>query len=281
MAGYELIDDYLESLRPRIGWHRKRRDVNCELRDHLYSTAEALEQQAVGHREAQRQALDRFGDSGAVAAAFASTGSRGLALPTRDTRTAGRAAVFGAGAWLTVAAGMSGATVLEETSGQWEGAPQALFVIATIALIASGATTVHALFGLDRRHGGLGLMGQVGIGLSSLGAVAGLVSWFIFGWGALLGAGMLLIAMAMLARDLAPRLPTLLFGSSWWIGGAVYLLLWRLEVGHQDEWGDYPVATAIAITTGALLAAAGLLGLGLWLTSEEPQPIPSHASSQS
>ena len=74
MAGYHLIDDYLAGLRSRISWHRRRDDVESELRDHLYSAVEALERDGVDVEAAQHRVLARFGEPGLVATAFASTG---------------------------------------------------------------------------------------------------------------------------------------------------------------------------------------------------------------
>lgn len=272
MAGYELIDAYLESLGSHMVWHRDRHEVDVELRDHLYSAVEAAERSRAGSGDAQRQVLDRFGDPAVVALAFASTGSRGVALPTESTTRTGSVALVAAGLWVAVAAGMAASYGLDRATGNWEGVPQILFIASTAALLAAAVLTVITVVGLQHRHGGLGVIGRLGVGVAGLGAATSLVSWFVYGWASLLGAGTLLIAVAMLRRGIAPRLPTLLFGGAWLIANTVGVVLLSLQVGPRDEWGDYPLVKAVTIAIGATVVAAGLAGLGRWLTSEQPQP---------
>jgi hypothetical protein len=43
-----------------------------------------------------------------------------------------------------------------------------------------------------------------------------------------------------------------------------------MAVGNRDQWGDYPLAVVFVIPIGVVIMAAGLAGMGRWLSSEEP-----------
>ena len=170
---------------------------------------------------------------------------------------------------------MGTSAAIEDVSGQWEGRAQLVFIFGTGALIGAAVLTVVVLSALHERHGGLGLVGYAGIGLAALGTAACFVSWFVFGWAGLIGAGILLISAAMWHRGLAPRWPTMVFGGSWAVAWLTGVGLRFFEVGPRDEWGDYPVAFAAMIGTGAVLVAVGLVGIGRWLATEELEPVPA------
>lgn len=271
MASYNLINDYLATLRSHLRWRGEGDDVDSELRDHLYTSAEALESEGVDRRSAQRQVLEQFGEPAVVSAAFAASGTKGLAVPTHFTQTAGKLALIAAAAWCAVAIGWTVSYVIEDRTGRWEGtAAQPAFMIAAAALLSGGALTVAVLVALHQRHGGLGILGWAGIGIGGLGAAAGFIGWFVWGWGLLIGLGTLLIAAAVLQRDIAPRVPTILMAAAWPLAGAVAGVLRFAEAGRQDQWGDYPLAITAGLAVGCIVFAAGLTGLGRWLRAEEP-----------
>ncbi len=271
MASYNLIDDYLATLCSQLRWRGESDDVDSELRDHLYTSAEALESEGLDNRTAQLRVLEQFGEPLLVSAAFAASGTSGLAVPTRFTRTAGKLALIAAAAWCAVAIGWTLSYVIEERTGRWEGsAAQTFWMMAAGALLGAGALTVAVLVALHQRHGGLGILGWAGIGIGGLGAASGLVGWFVWGWGLLIGLGTLLIAAAVVQRDIAPRVPTILMAAAWPMAGTVAGLLRFAEAGSRDQWGDYPLAITVGLTVGCVIFASGLTGLGRWLAAEDP-----------
>ena len=94
MADYALIDDYLKGLRALVLWRRDVDDLVDELEDHLCSAVEQSEARGTATELAQQNTLERFGDAGELAAAFASAPKGGLAVPTQFTKDAGGAALL-------------------------------------------------------------------------------------------------------------------------------------------------------------------------------------------
>jgi hypothetical protein len=58
------------------------------------------------------------------------------------------------------------------------------------------------------------------------------------------------------------------------IGAAAWAALRASRVGGPDQHGDYLVANAAGLTIGSLILAYGLIGIGRWLSSEEPVELP-------
>jgi len=273
MAEYALIDGYLETLRTSVRWRRDVDDIVAEMEDHLYSAVERFEAIGTDRRLAQRQTLDRFGDPGLVANALASTSEGGIAVPTTFTKTAGLAGMWSGVLMIGLPIAWTLGLISEERSGSWDRVESTMFAVGTAALLAAAALIVVLMVGLNKRHGGLGTAGIVGLGLAALGVVLAFIAWFIFGWGVLLGSGMLIYAIAMLRRDIAPRADTVAFGSGMLIGLIVFFVLTALEVGWRDSYGDYPLAFLVGVWSMSLVSAVGLIGLGRWLRSEEPADI--------
>ena len=270
MGNHRLIDSYLVSLRTRMAWRNDSPDIDDEMRDHLYCAAEELEASGMEADAAQHEVLSRFGEPSAVAASFASSGSKGLALPSDFTHAAGGVAIAAAGLWIMSVSAWFVSVLVERDAGVWEGQAQAFWMLGAALLLGAAALTVIVVAALHERHGGLGAIGYLGLALVGVGTLASFIGWFVFGWGALIGFGSLIVAGAMLRRGIAPRLPTLAFGSGWLLAGGVNAVLWRFEVGWRDSFGDYPLVTAISLTVGAAFFAIGLVGLGHWLRHEEP-----------
>lgn len=269
MAGDELIDDYLASLRRKLAWTPDVDDVIAEAEDHLRCAMERLVDDGVSPDDARREVLGRFGHPTTVAAAHAATSRGGVAMPTKFTKIAGVAALVSAALWA-----MTGlAWLMSEFAAPSDRADTALALLAFATLIGGAATTALLVVGLYLRHGGLGPLGIIGMGLIGLGVVATLLFWFVMGWGVLLALGMLLVAVAVRARGLAPTGATLAFGAAWLVGVTTWSVLRVMEVGTRDEWGDYPVVSPIAIAIGVTILVPGLIGLGRWLSGETPQDL--------
>ena len=64
------------------------------------------------------------------------------------------------------------------------------------------------------------------------------------------------------------------FGGAWPLALVTWSGLRAAEVGTADEWGDYWAASWAFLMVGSAVFAAGLLGLGRWLRSEEPADRP-------
>lgn len=278
MAEYALIDGYLESLRASVHWRRDVDDLVAEVEDHLYSAVERFVARGTDLHLAQRRTLERFGDPDLLAAAFASTPRGGIAVPTKFTKTAGLLGMVSAALLLMLPISWSITDYTESRSGSWGTAELILVELALAAFLLGLVCLLVLMVGLSKRHGGLGLAGLVGMGLAGLGAAAALMPWFIVGWGVLLGVGMLVYALTMLRRGIAPRLATIAFGSGMLVGVGVFLVLDALEFGGRDSFGDNPAAGLTAIWVMCLVTSAGVFGMSRWLHSEQPADIeqPDH-----
>ena len=266
MADHPLIEDYLARLAGEVAARADADDVVAEARDHLY--AAVGDRVAAGDRErdATRFALDRFGDPALVARSLRRP--RHPAVPTTTSRSAGTAALLGAAAWIALAMLWWLTHLLDE--GSWGTGAQVTFMFATTVLMASVVLTALALHGLQQRHGGKGLLGVMTLVACGLALVASFVSWFLPGWASLLALAPATGALPLLRPGLAPRGALVALGLGWGLGLGVFALFELQGVGSVDEWGNHPVASIVGIGVGAVITAAGLFGVGRWLTGEEP-----------
>ena len=287
MARYQLIDDYLDDVAYRLRWRPDCAALIDELGDHLYSSVEfrlvgehdravdrpgtdAADSTGISVDNAQRQTLAHFGSPGDIAMDFATSGTHGLAVPTSFTVSSGQLAPFVALGWVGSAALFAASNITDHIRGSWEGPSQWMFMLATVMMLLAALLTVVLVVALIRRHGGLGLVGHLGVALAALGTAATFISWFVAGWAGLIGVGAMVIGGAMLRRGLTPRLPTILLGVSWPAAAVTWLALRLLEVGNPDSWNNYQVPVATAICVGAAGYATALFGLGRWLAGEDP-----------
>ena len=275
MADYALIDGYLETLRASLRWRRDLDDVIAEMEDHLISATERFEARGADQMTAQQRTLDEFGDPRVLAIAFASTPTGGLAVPTAFTKSAGKFGVASAVAWsigliaIAISAGFPDATSVDPEQFVLN-AQSAFWVVGSMSLLVAGGLMIVTMLGLYRRTASLGVLGIAGFAITSLGVAALLVAWAFGFWMTLIGLGVMLFALALLRRDLAPRLWTVMWGSGMALGAITWQVLrWR-EVGDPDRWGDYPLVTAIALPVGVVVMAIGLAGIGRWLGGEQP-----------
>lgn len=269
MAGYDLIDTYLDGLRGRLRWRSDADEVIDELRDHLYSAMDEAAARSTDGTVDQQRLLARFGEQHEVATALATTPRGGVAVPTASTKSVGRIAIVAAGLWLVFPLSW---LILAAADGQgdFELVTQIIFMAGTLGLIAAGGMTVAIMVGLRERLGGLGLLATVGMAFMGLGAAASVFSWFIPGWATPMAIGGALFATAMKAVGIAPRWPTIAIGSAWILGVSTWAVLRYREFGGVDEWGDYPAASLLGLITGSVIFAAGLGSLGRWMHDEEP-----------
>lgn len=269
MADYALIDDYLKRVRALVLWRRDVDDLVAELEDHLYSAVEQSEAHGTGTELAQQNTLERFGDAGELATAFASTPRGGLAIPTRFTKDAGGAALMSVAALLLALGGFGLSSLFPDRAAGTDpdqfvlNGQTVAWIVATLALLGAGSLMIVAMVGLYRRHGGLGALGMLGLGVTALGVATTIFSWAFGVWFTLIAIGAVLFAVAILRRDIAPRLWTMVFGAGLAIGAVVWHAIRWLEVGSAT-------ANIFGVTIGALLMLAGFIGLGLWLRSEHP-----------
>ncbi len=268
MAQPILIERYLDELRKELRWSRSADAIIDEVADHLLEAVAQAISQGTDSDRAQQRILAEFGDPALVGAAFISADSRGIAMPSQSTRTAGTVARIAAALWV-VAGLLFGAVDIWNGGGDW----RFFYSTGAAALLAGSVLTGLALLGLRRRHGGLGTPAVVGLVLFALGVVATLGAWFIPGWMGLQGAGLLLIGVAVYRDGIAPRSATILLAVGHLAGLATFVVARLAEVGWRDSWGDYPVAAILGVGVGSLLVALGLFGLGTWLVGEEPADV--------
>jgi hypothetical protein len=57
-------------------------------------------------------------------------------------------------------------------------------------------------------------------------------------------------------------------------GGVTWAVLRFGEAGSPDEHGEYLVANLAGFTIGSIILASGLIGMGRWLSNEEPVELP-------
>lgn len=103
MAGNIMIADYLHLLRLRLKRSGDREDQIAEVEDHLRTSADLLVEQGGSREEAERRSVERFGDARLIGVAFNSSGTGGIAAPSRATRVAGNAALFAGSAFAVCA----------------------------------------------------------------------------------------------------------------------------------------------------------------------------------
>lgn len=282
MADYGLIDVYLDELAAAMRWHHDADDIVAETEDHLYCAVERRIGEGADSEAAQRDVLEDFGDPTVVARSFATTRSGRLALPTRTTRDAGVLAYASAASWIAFPAVWHlGGWLYDRlddgtTAADKVGSNTQLVVIAVMGftLLGAAGTLLATMLCLHARHGGFGIPGMVGIAVTALGAAASLFGWFFIGWGSLLIAGTMLVAVDLWRRGIAPRRVVLATGTGLAIGGVAWAVLRASQVGGPDQHGDYLVANAAGLTIGSVILAYGLIGIGRWLSSEEPVELP-------
>lgn len=247
MAESGLIAAYLTELRYSVARLADADDIAVEAEDHLLASVDAAVATGASRVEAEAQALARFGSAPLVARVFNEEAKRGGAVSTRITRQAGLAAML---VPVLVVIGQSGNLAIDR--GPLHG-------VAVALLVAAFAAFAFAVWGMRRRHGGLGRWGRAAFRLF-------IASPFIaapFTWAA--GAAFLavqlvvvtLLGIGMIQARILPGLAVGLFT----FAPAATLLTAVAISSTVDGDGDPYVFTA-----GAMVMAAGLawVGLAMW-----------------
>jgi len=149
VAQSRVIEAYLTELRYSVAKLADADDIVDEAADHLYTAVQRLTEEGIPMADAEAQVLGRFGSAALVARVFAEEAKRGAAVSTSLTRRAGVAAMASVG---LVAVGQAGNDLTSR--GVIHGA-FLVFMAAGFAAFATG------LWGIRRRHGGLGAVGRV------------------------------------------------------------------------------------------------------------------------
>jgi hypothetical protein len=202
---------------------------------------------------------------------YASSNSGGIAVPTTTTIRAGTLALWAAAFWLAASA-VHWFDTVNDLGGDkdWH----VWYLSWAVLVVAAGVLGLFVIAALGRRHGGFGAAGLVGLVIASLGVLLSIaVTWADMAWMALIGVGYLITGMRMWSRGLAPKASTVMFATGILIGVAAFIIAGTLEVGWINSYGDYPAAFIIGQVVGQGITALGLIGIGLWLRSEEPAGI--------
>ena len=179
MAESGLIAAYLTELRYSVARLADVDDIVVEVENHLHASVDAAVARGASHVEAEAQALARFGSAPLVARVFNEEAGRGGAVSTHITRQAGFAAML---VPLLVVIGQSGNLAIDGG---------ALHGVAVVLLGAAFAAFAFAVWGMRKRHGGLGRWGRAAFWLF-------IASPFIaapFSWGA--GAAFLAVQLVV------------------------------------------------------------------------------------
>ena len=261
-ASPRTIDGYLRDLRPRLRSVSDADDLVAEVEDHLRAAAAHLVEE--GHFDpsaAESQAIADYGSPASVATGFRRGARQGGAIPTRFTRLSGLAAMA------TPLMLLFGSLF---NQGPAKGPVHGLGVFLQTA---SYVTLMVAIIGLIRRHGGLGRMRWVIVGL----LVAAPVLPFVLSWvGLVLGIVALATALVILSVGLyraaiLPR-PAILLLFSAPAGFLLAALVITLAGRDTGQAGRY----AAVIAAGIALAALAWFGWALW---REPSLEPGEPAS--
>lgn len=268
MAQYAMIDGYLDTMRTEIPWLRDLDDVVSEMEDHLYSTVEGMLATGLEPDTAQRETLERFGEPKILAGLYASSNSGGIAVPTKTTKQAGTLALVAAAFWLAAAA-LYWIDTVNDLGGDSETHISYLLWAGLVGV--AGVLGLFVMVALGKRHGGFGAAGLIGLAIASLGVLLSILfTWGTPGWMSLLGVGYLITGIKMWSPGLAPKGSTVLFAAGMPIGVIALVVANVLEFGWVDRHGDHPAAFITGLVVGLTLTAIGLIGIGLWLRSEDP-----------
>lgn len=262
-----MIDRYLAELRRTLARHRDIGDLLDEVADHLHSSVERGRAAGLDPEAAERQALDAFGEPDVVARVYAAERRGGLAVPTRFTRTAGTLLVTAGAAWTLSFVLLLAVAVLNRTNPL--GVPSTLYLLSGGALAIGAAAMLVGLAGVYARHrrrGPLVLAAAVllGVGLLACGFPMALIVWVPS-----VGVGAALLAVWLRRHDMAPRRAALQVG----VGGAaatVVMLTPGVGVTADAAW-------LVALVAALTVYVVGIVGLGRWLRSEQPQDDPEQA----
>lgn len=249
MAESGVIPAYLTELRYSVAKLDDADDIVDEVADHLHSSVDRFVAGGMPVADAERRALAQFGSPALVAKVFAEEAKRGAAVSTTLTRRAGVAAVASVA---LLAVGEAANEII---------ARGALHGVAVAAILAGFVAFAVGLWGLRRRHGGLGGIGRLAFWWFVVSPVLALPAGY--GAGAALAAEWLLImsllGVGMVRARVLPVPAVALFAVSPVAGVAVVV---GLSTFSGIDLGNWSYAFAAP-------AGVGFAWLG-WAMSREP-----------
>lgn len=277
MAEHALIDGYVGELRRVLRRHRDAADLADEVADHLLSNVRAWQDRGVDPDDAQRRSLAAFGDPELIARTYAVERRRGLEVPTRLTRAAGRLLFAAGAAWmwgllLLLSSGVA------DRSRPWEGLPVTLYALGAWPLWVGSFAMCVGLVGVYRRHGGGGWVPIVALVLVALGALTSIAPWLLLGWVPALAAGGALFGLWLRQEGLAPRAAAdaIVVGPT--VGLCVVVVVGATIGADPTGLSGAPRLIADAVIfAGMAVFAAGIVALGRWLAVERPIDDPTQA----
>lgn len=234
MAGDGLIEAYLRELHARVRSLPDADDIVDEARDHLLEVAERLVAEGLDRRDAEAEALARFGAAPQVARTFVRDAGKGATVPTTLTRRAGLAAVL---APVLAAVGQAGNEGIDRGAGHG---------VAVGLLLAAVAAFLFALWGLRARHGGLGRLGHVAFWLT----VAAPFIALPFSWGApvalvvVMGVVVVVLSVAMVRAGVLPVVPLVLLALGP-IGAIAILIGVSAAGGDAGPYFGFPLLASV------------------------------------
>lgn len=163
------------------------------------------------------------------------------------------AIILGACAWLGVA-GYGISTAITESGDGWR-IGYALF---TVALVLGSACTV-LIVAVASHDGNRPRLRMAGLVVSGLGCVvSAMAAWALPVWMTLFGAG---FALVCVAAGTARWTQLAVLAAAHLIAIGVLIAGIEAEVGHRNEWGDYPAAGGIALVVVATITVAAIVTL--------------------
>jgi hypothetical protein len=200
MADASLIEEYLAQVGRGVRGRQALR-VLAEVEDHLRERAAELVSRNRDERDAEREAIEAFGDPAAIADAFNDVGG---AMPSKFTRWSGLAGMLG-----VVLMAVTFAFVLEPPpEGQGDPEPPIVLLVG-FALVAVGfAGLIARTWGAFGRWRGVAVAILTGAGLA-----LGPFAWGLVGWvcAALLLTALALVCDVIVREGVLPRPATVLF----------------------------------------------------------------------
>jgi hypothetical protein len=246
MAGDDLIAAYLRELRASASRLSDADDLVAEAEDHLREMVERLRDGRT-EAEAETEAVARFGSATYVARVCETEARRGAAVPTRRT------------CWTGLSLFLAPVLLIGGTIGNWSTGKTWLHGLLVFVSVLSVPALLFGMWGLRRRHGGLGRVGLAAFIL----ALAGVPVFFVAGYyGAFVsfvfvGVALAIFAVEMLRAQVLPVAPIVLLAS-----GPV--LMMTVPVVLAVVPGDVTLAAV-----GLVPIFAALMWLG-WLMWREP-----------
>lgn len=244
MAEHGVIDAYVAQLGGLLGSGRAER-ITTEVRNHLWECAEHLMGSGRSPEDAERAAIEAFGDPSDLAEEF---NEQGGAMPSPFTRWAGLAGMLGV---ITLAVGL--AVIPETKPNEIDPPPNVLLIVSFGLLVLGLAALVVRTWGAFGRARGI---------IATVLIVAGMslapVGWGIIGWAAatLLIIGFGLLFDVIFREAVLPRPATTLFAVS------LVALSLMAPTSLEKQSSPYYLGAALMIT--------GWLWLHYTLWSERP-----------